>query len=41
MIGYLKTGRRSRAVVVPTSHGSRIAVNEAQVPATARHGWPQ
>lgn len=41
MIGCLKSGPRSRAVVAPTGRGNWIAVNEAQGPATARRGWPQ
>lgn len=41
MMGCLKSGPRSRAVVVPRSHGGWIAVNEAQGPATVRRGWPQ
>lgn len=41
MIGLLKSGPRSRAVVAPQGRGGRIAVNEAQGPATGRRGWPQ
>ena len=39
--GEVEWRERSRAVVVPKGHGGRIAVNEAQGPATERRGWPQ